>query len=402
MGFFSGFFQPPNQRRFAELLIERLQQAGDPREARFDESEFRIFFTEDGKDAGIAYLSNLYKEYCQLPKDERPKWWSAAIRGALAYRKGIPDDYDDAKPDLRPAVRSRSHLEATRLDAILQGVEFPAVPYESIGDHLAAAVVYDLPESIAFVNQDQLDRWEATFYEAMETAKQNLLEVQCNLISVGQRFYSLAGGDAYDASRLVLIDRIRDLEVEGEHIAMAVNRNTLLLTGSEDDQGLSLMATMAEKHASEPRPLCPVPLRLSGDEWETWLPPVGHADYLRFKELEIGYLTQEYAMQKQQLDALYQKQKSDQFVATLTGYKKPGELVSSYAVWTNGVATHLPKADEIIFFSKAPAVKRRVPWQRVLDVVSHLMRPEDAYPPRWLVDEFPTEEQLKAMGGEPF
>ena len=32
---------------------------------------------------------------------------------------------------------------------------------------------------------------------------------------------------------------------------MAVNRNTLLLTGSDDAQGLSLMATMAEKHATE-------------------------------------------------------------------------------------------------------------------------------------------------------
>jgi hypothetical protein len=76
--------------------------------------------------------------------------------------------------------------------------------------------------------------------------------------------------------------------------------------------------------------------------------------------------------------------------------------VSSYAVWSNGVATHLPKADEIIFFSKAPAIKRRVPWQRVLDVVGDLMHPEDAYPPRWLVEEFPTDEQLEAMGGEPF
>ena len=107
-----------------------MQQAGDPRAARFDESEFRIFFTEDGKDAGIAYLSNLYKEYLPASQGRAAKWWTAAIRGALAYRKGIPEDYEDAKPDLRPAVRSRSHLEATRLDAMLQGVDFPAVPYE--------------------------------------------------------------------------------------------------------------------------------------------------------------------------------------------------------------------------------------------------------------------------------
>lgn len=399
MGFFSSLFRPPNRREFAELLMERLRQAGDLREARFDEPEFRIFFTQDGQEAGIAYLSNLYKEFLQLPKEEREKWWKAAIRGALAYRKGIPDDYEDAKPDLRPAVRSRSHLEATRLDAIIQGAEFPEVPYEPIGDHLACALVYDLPESIAFVNQEQLDRWEVSFYEAMEIARQNLLDVQCNLISVGQRFYSLAGGDAYDASRLVLVDRIRELDVSGQHVAMAVNRNTLLLTGSEDETGLSLMATMAEKHAAEPRPLCPVPVRLAGDEWETWL-PVGHPDYLRFKELEIGYLSQEYAMQKQQLDALHQKQNVDQFVATLTGYKKPGELVSSYAVWSDGVPTQLPKADEIIFYCRSPELKLRVKWERVQEVVGHLMQPEESYPPRWLVDEFPTGEQLAAMNGE--
>ncbi len=399
MGFFRSFFRPPDQREFAELLMERLREAGDRREARFDEPEFRIFFTEDGKEAGIAYLSNLYKEFLHITKEERDKWWKAAIRGALAYRKGIPEEYEDAKPDLRPAVRSRSHLEATRLDAVIQGADFPEVPYDPIGDHLAAALVYDLPESIAFVNQDQLERWEISFYEAMETAKQNLLEVQCNLISVGQRFYSLAGGDAYDASRLVLTDRIRDLEVNGQHVAMAVNRNTLLLTGSEDDTGLNLMATMAEKHATEPRPLCPVPVRLVGDEWETWL-PIGHADYLRFKELEVGYLSQEYAMQKQQLDTWHQKQNIDQFVATLTGYKKPGEKVSSYAVWSDGVPTHLPKADEIIFFSRSPQMKLRVGWERVQEIVGHLMQPKDTYPPRWLVEEFPTGQQLAAMHGE--
>ena len=39
-----------------------------------------------------------------------------------------------------------------------------------------------------------------------------------------------------------------------------------------------------------------------------------------------------------------------------------------------------------------------VEWDRAVEVVGDLMKVVEIYPPRWRVKDFPTEEQLKAMG----
>lgn len=39
-------------------------------------------------------------------------------------------------------------------------------------------------------------------------------------------------------------------------------------------------------------------------------------------------------------------------------------------------------------------------WDRVQSIVGHLMTETDDYPIRFFVDDFPTEEQLAAIGDE--
>ena len=39
-------------------------------------------------------------------------------------------------------------------------------------------------------------------------------------------------------------------------------------------------------------------------------------------------------------------------------------------------------------------------WERVREIVGHLMEPVDIYRRRWHVSEFPNEEQLRAIGKE--
>ena len=51
--------------------------------------------------------------------------------------------------------------------------------------------------------------------------------------------------DGYDASRLLLSDLVRQFEVRGEMIAMVPNREDLLITGSEDEDGLRGMLSLA-------------------------------------------------------------------------------------------------------------------------------------------------------------
>jgi hypothetical protein len=198
------------------------------------------------------------------------------------------------------------------------------MPYQPIGEHLIALVVYDLPEATAVVNQNTLDQWDVSFYEALEVARENLEQTPCSFAKVGDFMYGSATGDSYDASRLLMLDLIRRMEVKGCPIALVPNRETLLVTGSDDVEGLEAVAKIAEKALDDPRPINAIPLRLDGTEWVEWMPPADHPLYAKFRLLELQSLGREYADQKPALEALYEKQGIDRFVATYLGRAKQG------------------------------------------------------------------------------
>lgn len=60
-------------------------------------------------------------------------------------------------------------------------------------------------------------------------------------------FWQSPWRDKHDASRPFLTNLVRSLRVKGEHVAMVPNRGTLCFTGSEDERGLALMATLSKK-----------------------------------------------------------------------------------------------------------------------------------------------------------
>ena len=400
MGFFDRFFGPPSQNKFAAMVQDRLRRAGDRRACVYDSSQFRLMFAEDGKNAGMLNLRNFYAEYLVLDKAQRAEMWAKVIRTALAHNVAPPEEFEDAKPDLRPIVRTRSYLEHVRLEVEISGETFKPVPHMQVGDHLVACLVYDLPASMMYVTQDQLDQWGITFYEAMEVARQNLAEVPYDVAVIGDCLFTPLGDDSYEAARLLFPGQVQRMAVSGQPVAMAVNTRKVFVTGSDDIAGLALLAAMAEEFGGEPRPLCAVPMRLVDDEWETWMPPEDHPHFAAFKLLKLKYLVGEYADQKAQLDRLHEARGIDHFVATFGANDAP-DGAFSYAVWPP-VPTLLPEADYLYFVADNPEVRQRAAWSRAQAVLGDRMRPQDVFPPRWLVESFPTADELTAMHAEPF
>lgn len=398
MGLLDRFRGPPKPDKFARLLIAAMQRAGDPRRAVYERAEFQLKFYEGDKEVGVACLRNLYDEYCKTPVKVRAQQLKHIVRALLSYHKELPDEFEHARYDLRPMVRTRSYFDLIRLQQQAEGNEGPDIPYEAIGDHLAASLVYDLPESMRTISQDSLDDWGVTYYEAMEVARRNLEEMEFRFAGLDERLYASITGDNYDASRLLLTDLIRGLTVQGDLIAMVPNRDTLLVTGSDDPEGLAIMADLAEKALEEPRPMCAIPLRLEEDEWVTWTPPPGHTLHHKFRLLEVKSLYGEYADQKPLLDALHQKQETGIFVAAYSAVEKPPGVVFSYCVWGKGVDTYLPKTQKVMFLEEGQEGLIGGDWDVVQSVVGHLMEPvEDLYPPRWRVRDYPTAAELEQL-----
>src|SRR6185369_15527005 len=243
--------------------MAELRKTDSDTKFRYDPEQFLI---ERGGE-GFINLANLYQEYCQAPRSQRQKVLDRFVRGCLRTAGfELPEDFDDVHPDLLPVVRSRFYLESVMLQSRARGGEGVAVPQQLIGDHLSLSLVYDLPQAMRSIIEDDLNKWETSFYEAVEAAQQNLEQMgNVSFASLqndgGEGVFISATGDNYDASRLVMLDLVRKMPVRGDYIAMVPNRDTLVITGSEDQAGLEMMCKIAEESFQKPRPISTIALR---------------------------------------------------------------------------------------------------------------------------------------------
>jgi hypothetical protein len=291
-------------------------------------------------------------------------------------------------------------LEQTRLQAQIDGGDASKleIPEYEIGTHLVASLVYDLPEMMKSINKEQLDKWGVSYYEALEIARENLEQASFAYAQIGDGCYASATGDSYDACRLLLPAQIGRFQVKGDRIAMVPNRDSLLVTGSDDTVGLQIMADLAAKSREDPRPMVPIPIRWDGDAWVDWLPDRNHTASARFYDLARHYFLEVYSDQKQMLERLHEQQGTDVFVATYTLVKKTDDSQYSYAVWANGVKTLLPQAEWVMFVRGEDDLAAVAQWERVQQLVGRLMEPTEHYPARFLVQDFPTDAELEALG----
>ncbi|MEO7718214.1 MAG: hypothetical protein ABIY70_18580 [Capsulimonas sp.] len=397
------FFPPASGRDFAAMMMAAAKAAGYSDALEFDPERFCL--TPRGEGAVVMYLVNAYEEY----------------RAALPWnRRGVIDRFarlyanlesvekvsaDTARTNLRARIRERIVFEHLALKSRIDGVTAIDTPYRVLGEHLTVEVVYDMPQAIRSVTRDQLAEWGMTFEEALSLGSQNLLTV------APPRFKTLRPGlyisewrDNYDASRLPLPELVPALAVKGRHVAMVPSRDVLLVTGSEDPEGLAAMAKLAEEALRKPRPMSGFAFQL-GARWETYLPDPNHSAYSALKLLAAQTMSQYYQQQTRSLNALHEKEGTDLFTAEYMAYrdKKTG-IVTASASWSRGVDTLLPLADQILFSERDASGKIALigaaPWDRVA-AVSGLLEPVEIYPPRFRARAFPTDAQLAEIDLRP-
>jgi len=182
-------------------MIQAFREAGDKTDPRFDASENRIV-RGDPEAQWTVNLANLYLTYLKQPRSQRAEYLRSLVRGILTSSKGLPKEFELARADLRPRLWLRASFEQMRLRGFLEGgTDQPkALPSEAIGEHLVASPAYDWPQAVQGIDDDNLTEWGVSFYEAMEVARENLLEATVSYGKIGDRFYSFMSGDTYGES----------------------------------------------------------------------------------------------------------------------------------------------------------------------------------------------------------
>ena len=398
MDFLKKFSGPPSKDQFAEAVIAEFRRAGDPRELKYDQENFRLKHST-GEEMN---LTSLFQEHCQLPPKDRQRQLKRIVQAFLTAREELPELFDEARPNLRPKVWLRSSFVNIELRQRLEGK--PPSPFASpnypLGSHLVMGLVYDMPSAMRSLSQGDLDKWGVTYYEAMEIACENLSETSFAYSKIGDRFYSVVSGDNYDSCRILLKDQISSWDVLGDCVAMVPQRDALYVTGSKNDTGLKIMLDLTEATLKDqPRPLSPTPLRLVDGEWEDWMIPSTHELFPRFNQLQTEFIGGLYAQQKELLDAIHEKEGGGPFVASYSAiHKKPTDPLLTYCVWGKDMDSLLPKTQMIFFVGPAGAAAVGL-WDRVAEVVDDLLElDENLYPVRYRVKHSPTQEQLDAIG----
>lgn len=438
------------RNRFAERLRRRLDRCTPFTPVQFDAGPF-LLRLGDGRTIGLA---NFWFKHRDLSREARTRHIESIAQSLMQAEFPLPEDYEDVRVDLMPKIWPRSAIERSELAARVEGDPRSSSEMTPLGSHLLLGVVYDLPKSMRRVWQSELQEWDATFYEAMEQAVENLKSrpLQCGWIPSadaaaidgdgidgggieedepgsgglaydehrpsrlgdgpggrpgGSGFFVVMSGDAYDAPRMLLVPdliEIGQFDLKGPPVAMVPCRDALLFAGSDDAAALETMAEFAQKLVeNEPQPLAPTLLRHVDGTWEDWHVPSGHPAAGRLHQLELQYLKQEYDVQKTLLETIEQQHDEPADVGELMVFRhregdgwEAGRWASA-TVWGRHVRSLLPKADYIALVDDVGSDPVYVPWDDVVALTGELMQPLDLSPPRWRVAEFPHPKAIEIL-----
>jgi hypothetical protein len=389
---------------FAMGMIRTLRESGFQKKIRYDAEDFSLIIGEDGK--GRMYLGNVYDEYNLAAESERAGIVANFAKVALLGGKPLPEDYAEARTHILPRLRNPAYHSLAHLLNRLKDNTFTRPPRKMVTRYFAANLIYDWPEYTQDIQQEDLDEWNVTFESAWTQALENLLEIsRTPFQQPAAGVYVSPWQDNHDGARLFLTEIFDMLKIKGDPVVMVPNRDTLIITGSDDGEGLKKMVELAKAALEKPRTESGTALRRTSKGWVPFLPETDDALRNEFLLLHASALAVDYQYQKELLDRLNVKDGTDLFVAkySVMSHQDTGKVMS-YSVWTRGIVSLLPKTTHIAFYdSSLPEDKRvvePVEWDKVARVVGNLLKKEDLYPPRYKVEHYPTPEQINLIKKE--
>lgn len=352
---------------------------------------------------GVINLENFFLEYQLGDESTQSDIVSAVVDFLMGRDPGGNLTPEEMKQCLLPSVRARFQLGMMKLNAQIDGEEFPDIPHRNLTEHLSVHLVVDLPSVMSYVTEDTLNDLELDFEEAYQMALENLrLKSEIGFKQIEPGLFMGPWNDYYVPARLLLPELFKELEVKGELIAMPVHRNVVLVSGSEDTENHPLLIALIEEALDAPRAMSPRFLALKQGEWSSWVPENDSPCYDQLRLFSLQAEAQDANEQKEGLDQLHEQNGTDIFVASVQAIEQQETgRVSTYCVWTKTVDTLLPKADLILFADiEADGIVAQAHWDIVFDRCSHLMKPQSIYPERYRVTEFPDKSILEEINQE--
>lgn len=143
----------------------------------------------------------------------------------------------------------------------------PKIAFEPISEWFARCLVLDFPEYVSMVLPGNLKTWDISFDELYEIGLARLRGHTTPKFEKQPDLYVGRWHDDCDNSRILIPELFAPLDLEGDPVVCLPNRNSLLVTGSENQDGIRAMLKHAEDIVrSKSCPMNPAPFILKNGE----------------------------------------------------------------------------------------------------------------------------------------
>jgi hypothetical protein len=414
MSFLSRLFNrvPPRDQLVIDLIDELKRRGIQTQGGTYNHQDYSL--TVEGRKLG---LGNLFLEWRLRRRRDKAELVKRFLDSVLQIGKPLPS-FDAAAEKLVPLVRSRSNICLWLLEAWCGGApdgnaaETAWAPF--VGD-LVTAVGLDMGSGISRMERSNLEHLGVTLDTAFQRALANLQRGAPRLVfgQVGHGmprgvFHSDSASD-YQSSMLLLPDRFPRLpEGDGDLVAMVPGRNSMWITGSRNEAGISALFDVGEKSLSSLHHRCSTTLlRLDGGRWVPFAPDSNESLATRYQTLVKKQEATDYALQKSVLEQLHRARSDPAYVAPFNLSLK-SDASRSWVAWASGVDSMLlPRAEFMIFVEqildgtgRAIGSKRsiEVAWDSASPLVRDLMEEvPDLYPLRYRAGRFPDAAVLAEL-----
>jgi hypothetical protein len=368
-------FRSDSERdRFAKLITGRLMKAGYPRPS-YDSQAFKLS-VPGGAD---IWLWNAMKAWKRAPKNSKEREIEVLL-GSLAEGEEL-EPFETLSAKLLPMVRSRAQLAAWTID--------PEVAMDGLADVTAAfcesmaiGIGIDRPSSIQHVGGNQLTGWSRSFDEALSIAIENIRSRSpCKFERMDGGFFLSDYGDFWDASRILLPHLFEQLDLAGDPVAVVMEREAVVVAGSDDRAALNAMAEYVEAELPQAdRPVSYRPIMLHQGAWRPMDTSRDGLEALdRLRALEILSNCQ---LQQKVLEDHLHRQGRDVYVALVDGIRCEGRL-KTYSVTTD-VDTLFAEVDAVGL--ELPGDRRfAVSWRDFVAICGPFQLEPDVFPDRFLM-----------------
>jgi hypothetical protein len=385
------------RRAFARDMAELLR--ADPRVADVHprHGDFALELELHGGEATIMFLENYFQESAHLEPGEREARVLARMAAVLRPIEGTAS-FATVAPRLLPVLRSQSFFRAGSGD--LGTMPLPAaqpfVPFVDLG------LVLDEDDRMSYVSSAHLAEWGVPLEDALLQAFENAARLEPPVTEDGATFHVDAGDD-HESSRLAVPGFLASFadHVSGRPLAIVPSRSQLWITGSDDPELIVELTEVASReYDTANRAISPAiyTVDASGEVVPFHVEP-SHPAYQAVRLGHLRLQVQEYDAQKLELDAHFEHDGIDVFVAAISGVIRTDGMPLSWTLWGDGIDSLLPVAD-LVCFSTAPTLAESlfVPFTAVATILrDHFLPSPHFRPPRYRVRAHPPAELMTRL-----